>query len=184
MRCPGAVNAGRSRVQRRGGSEAVAIAHFDLQCPKLQISGFTHRPGSDPPGTLGSLCKSYIEAAIVGPCPKDPHECYGYRFSVGPLVPFLCGSWLGYTLSSISFWRSECSTARGYVRDYPRLLEYVIRTEFPWARMPEDIGIEKWMQGDSLIRLSWCILAGQSCQSLIQEHQEEKRRELLAEPAE
>ena len=28
----------------------------------------------------------------------------------------------GYTLSSISFWRSECSTARGYVRDYPRQL--------------------------------------------------------------
>ncbi|CAL1146345.1 unnamed protein product [Cladocopium goreaui] len=120
----------------------------------------------------------------------------GVMFTVGPLVPFFCGSWLGYTLSSISFWRSECSTARGYVRDYPRLLEYVIRTEFPWARMPEvtgievsmvpmsqDMAIEKWMQGHSLIRLSWCILAGQSCQSLIQEHQEEKRRELLAEPA-
>ncbi|CAK9094291.1 unnamed protein product [Durusdinium trenchii] len=85
------------------------------------------------------------------------------RIGLGPLIPFAWGSWFGYTLSSISFLRAEFATAREYVRDYPRLLEYVLRTEFSWAQLPQEISVDQWAEG-SLPRLSWCVLASQSCQ--------------------
>eukprot|EP00434_Breviolum_minutum_P032968 symbB.v1.2.029165.t1/scaffold3163.1/size62148/6 len=143
---------------------------------------------------LGHLnkCVLYRHTSDVGVVPSHkairfwPSGTKIYRpfdslegFAIGPLVPFLFGSWFGYTLSCISFWRAECTTARGYVQNFPRLLEYTVRTEFPWAQMPQDVNIEKWMQSNSFVRLSWCILAGQSCQPLIHEHQEEKRKALL-----
>ncbi|CAK9091061.1 unnamed protein product [Durusdinium trenchii] len=87
----------------------------------------------------------------------------GVLIGLGPLIPFAWGSWFGYTLSSISFLRAEFATAREYVRDYPRLLEYVLRTEFSWAQLPQEISVDQWAEG-SLPRLSWCVLASQSCQ--------------------
>ncbi|CAK9091057.1 unnamed protein product [Durusdinium trenchii] len=88
----------------------------------------------------------------------------GVLIGLGPLIPFAWGSWFGYTLSSISFLRAEFATAREYVRDYPRLLEYVLRTEFSWAQLPQEISVDQWAEG-SLPRLSWCVLASQSCQA-------------------
>lgn len=42
----------------------------------------------------------------------------------------------------MTFWRAECATTLQYLQDYPRLMGYVIRTEFPWAKIPKDATIE------------------------------------------
>jgi hypothetical protein len=40
----------------------------------------------------------------------------GAMLSNGPLIPFLSGAWLGYSISCISFMRYEMRRAREYIR--------------------------------------------------------------------
>eukprot|EP00913_Durusdinium_trenchii_P030966 g29004.t1 len=51
-----------------------------------------------------------------------------------------------------------------------------LAVDVPWRLLEYEISVDQWAEG-SLPRLSWCVLASQSCQALIQEQQEQKRRE-------
>ena len=99
--------------------------------------------------------------------------------AVGPLIPFMCGAWLGFTLMSVGFWRHERAIINDYVGRYPQLMEQVIRTQFPYSNMPKHLSAQQWLQQGSFSAISWCILAAQSCSHLIQEHEDSKLRSIL-----
>ncbi|KAL3782581.1 hypothetical protein HJC23_005284 [Cyclotella cryptica] len=48
----------------------------------------------------------------------------------GPLVPFLSGCWMGYSLGLYSVWRSAKSLAVRCAERYPRLLAHTLELEF------------------------------------------------------
>ena len=99
--------------------------------------------------------------------------------SIGPLIPFMCGAWSGFTLTSIGFWRHERAIVKDYIGRYPALMERVIRTQFPYSNMPKHVSAEQWLQKGGISAISWCILAAQSCSYLVQEHEDSKLRSIL-----
>eukprot|EP00971_Amphidinium_carterae_P047095 927430-Amphidinium_carterae.1 len=103
----------------------------------------------------------------------------GVLLGQGPVVAFMAGSWLGFSLSCVTFWKQERERAEDYLRKYPELMEHTIRTEFgTFAGLADKISFHSWLKGPYPV-LTWSVLAAQSCSSTVQEIQEEKRVQLL-----
>jgi hypothetical protein len=49
--------------------------------------------------------------------------------TTGPLVPFLVGSWTGYTFGLVNHWRTSSQSAMLYARQYPTILAHSLATE-------------------------------------------------------
>lgn len=108
----------------------------------------------------------------------------GFAISVGPLVPFVGGAWVGYTFACCRFLRYEAAQAFELIRKYPRLVEHMLQSEFKtWSNF-EGQSIETWMKGgksllERLGRVSLAILAAQSCASSLEEILEVKRQRIV-----
>lgn len=48
----------------------------------------------------------------------------GAMVSCGPLIPFMAGSWFGYTWGAIGFWKQAQKKAFTCARRYPRILAH------------------------------------------------------------
>lgn len=96
----------------------------------------------------------------------------GAACSSGPLVPFLVGSWVGYSLACYRFWRLEVLQALHYVYKYPKLVEHALRTEFASVSPIIKEPFLDWIRAGSIGRLTWTILATQSCLPHIKEVEE------------
>eukprot|EP00929_Paragymnodinium_shiwhaense_P016039 TRINITY_DN124176_c0_g1_i1.p1 TRINITY_DN124176_c0_g1~~TRINITY_DN124176_c0_g1_i1.p1 ORF type:complete len:161 (-),score=20.62 TRINITY_DN124176_c0_g1_i1:198-680(-) len=110
----------------------------------------------------------------------------GAVLSVGPLMSFAGGAWLGYTFGCIGFMRGEIRRALSYIAQYPRLMEHAMHAE----QLSEHNGfgqnesIAEWVKGgsgrlDRLGRLSWAVLAAQACNASVQEIQESQRAQII-----
>lgn len=103
----------------------------------------------------------------------------GAACTSGPLVPFLVGSWVGYSLACYRFWRLEVSHALHYVDKYPKLVEQALRAEFsPLCPIIKEPFLE-WIRAGSVGRLSWTILATQSCLPHIKELEEAEMQNVV-----
>jgi hypothetical protein len=125
---------------------------------------------------------------------------------IGPLVPFLVGSWTGYTFGLVNHWRTCSNTVRQYAQQYPTLLAHALATEGRGIPVPpkvvqaseERLGtqndeesdhpvpsgsvtLEEWIRQGGLGRLTWSILAAQSCQRDVEELQRQHRERLIQE---
>ena len=66
----------------------------------------------------------------------------GALLGTGPLVPYLVGGWLGYSLAGVIFWRGEVKRALKFVQAYPRLMEHALLTlEFGRPRRVPDVQV-------------------------------------------
>mmetsp|Transcript_36473 Transcript_36473/g.78757 ORF Transcript_36473/g.78757 Transcript_36473/m.78757 type:complete len:184 (-) Transcript_36473:445-996(-) len=121
--------------------------------------------------------------------------------SCGPLVPFMAGSWLGYTWGCVGFWRQSKNKAINCARRYPRIMCHSLLTDFDIEvpahvntggsleeeikedsnakSMPENLSLEQWILDGGVGRLSSAILAAQSCHEDIIELQKNERQKLL-----
>ena len=131
--------------------------------------------------------------------------------SCGPLVPFMCGSWVGYTYGCLGFWKQSRSKALEYARRYPKvmahglsMLHYPGKTNrpknatiestatTPTATTPttleenenqEGRALEEWILAGGIGRISYAIFATQACEEDILEMQRRKRQQLVDEYA-
>jgi hypothetical protein len=116
----------------------------------------------------------------------------GALMSCGPLVPFMTGSWLGYTWGCVGFWRQAKKSAMTCARRHPSIMSHALLTEFD-IEVPTHVVIDKteekdtkgittleeWITQGGMSRLSYAVLAAQSCQEDILELQKNQRQKLI-----
>ena len=114
----------------------------------------------------------------------------GALLSCGPLLPFLAGSWVGYTFGVVAFWRQAKTKAINCARRYPKILAHSLLLEFD-VEVPKDVSLERsdgskedikneksyahldkacmedWILNGGVGRLSYAVLAAQSCDEAI-----------------
>ena len=135
----------------------------------------------------------------------------GALVSIGPLVPFCVGSWMGYTCGLWHHWSRSKESALLFARRYPTILAHSLATERaifvppPVVQASEDqllllsqknhtinndndktsirgvITLEEWIRQGGLGRLTWSILAAQSCRGDVEELQKQQRQRLMEE---
>jgi hypothetical protein len=110
-----------------------------------------------------------------------------FMTTTGPLVPFLVGSWTGYTVGLMIYWHGAKRLAITYAQRYPTLLAHALSTErlveVPKTVIQEDNPekLEQWIVEGGLPRLSMSILAAQSCRNDVEELERQERQRLMEE---
>jgi hypothetical protein len=102
--------------------------------------------------------------------------------SVGPLVPFLVGSGLGYTYGLFYQWRLAKRRALTFCENYPRLMAYCLRWEFDVLDAPQKANgkeLASWVIQGGLPRISNSILAANACTSAVAELHERNRQRIV-----
>ena len=62
----------------------------------------------------------------------------GALLSCGPLIPFIAGSWIGYTWGCVGFWRRARLKAITCARRYPRVLAHGLLIELD-VEVPKNV---------------------------------------------
>jgi len=114
-----------------------------------------------------------------------------FMATTGPLVPFLVGSWTGYSFGLVSYWYSVKRMALKYALKYPTILAHALTTERGLEVPPsvmksaldhkEGENLQKWIVSGGLGRLSLSILAAQSCRNDVEELERQERQRLMEE---
>ena len=102
--------------------------------------------------------------------------------STGPLFPFFAGSITGYVVGVVTFWRQEKARALEYATLYPDLMEHALSTEFTGQEIgtrDRHVPMVEWLCSGGVGRISWGILAAQSCKASVLELQEDSRQKLV-----
>eukprot|EP00956_Cyclotella_meneghiniana_P021143 scaffold38062_cov23-Cyclotella_meneghiniana.AAC.3 len=124
----------------------------------------------------------------------------------GPLIPFMTGSWIGYTWGCVGFWRLAERKMVECARRYPDILAHSLITnmsiipphhlitdinntnndkEEGVAIIPENknkndqITLEQWIKEGGIGRVSYAILAAQSCEEDVQEMYRNERQRIV-----
>jgi len=109
---------------------------------------------------------------------------------VGPLVPFLVGSWTGYTFGLVSQWWHSKRTVLHYAEKYPQLLRHSLVEDAYVKDVPKitssDSGnsgqnLKQWILDGGIGRMSWSILAAGNCHGSVEELIEKERQRMVDE---
>lgn len=94
--------------------------------------------------------------------------------AAGPLVPFLVGSWAGFSMGLVSYWRGSVKWSDTVAKTYPSLMIHALKTQksYPLEETPANVNdgesLEQWMKDGGLGRLSVCVLAAQECRHAVE----------------
>ncbi|KAK1735388.1 hypothetical protein QTG54_014002 [Skeletonema marinoi] len=118
-------------------------------------------------------------------------------FSCGPLIPFMAGSCIGYTWGCIGYWRQCKNMTMAYAKSYPKILAHSLCTNMLLVP-PKDLALDgssdvsetikgtdskmtldEWIVEGGIGRLSYAILAAQSCEEDIQEMHKSERQKIV-----
>lgn len=123
----------------------------------------------------------------------------GALTSAGPLIPFMAGGWVGYTWGCFGFWRQSRIKTMNCARRYPKLLAHALLINFD-VEVPDNVNLEatdnhpkseievskssnnsleEWIKSGGVGRLSFAMLATQSCDEEILEMQKSERQRLV-----
>jgi hypothetical protein len=108
--------------------------------------------------------------------------------AVGPLLPFLCGSWFGYTFGLVGQWVQSKKLVKTYAEKYPELLLHSL--EHQWhIDVPKSVSrggihdnkelLQDWIFSGGLGRISMSIIAAQSCRIAVEEIQQKGRERVV-----
>ena len=114
----------------------------------------------------------------------------GALLGTGPLVPFLCGAWAGYSLAGVIFWKGEVKRALKFVQAYPKLMEHALLSsgdhgESQTFKYERDTDLATWIRADGCsrwlrtARMSWLVLAAQKVAPSVQQIEDAKRDKLI-----
>mmetsp|Transcript_21081 Transcript_21081/g.32411 ORF Transcript_21081/g.32411 Transcript_21081/m.32411 type:complete len:194 (+) Transcript_21081:87-668(+) len=128
--------------------------------------------------------------------------------SCGPVVPFMTGCWLGHSWGCLSYWRQSKMRAMNCARRYPKILAHSLLVDFD-IEVPTNVHVvnntsscsaeeesgkviakaekfdhekttlEQWILDGGVGRLSFAILAAQSCTEDVIELQKSERKKLV-----
>lgn len=149
-----------------------------------------------------ALVSSTLTSMTFGLC----SGMLGSTLACGPLVPFLVGSWMGYSAGLIRYWQTTVWKTHIYAQQYPSIMAHALATGSTNIEVPRhviqaseerllsltlseeeypakhDAGtLEDWIREGGLGRLTWSVLAAQSCRSDIEELQRKRRERLIEE---
>lgn len=102
--------------------------------------------------------------------------------SVGPLVPFLVGSGVGYSFGLIYQWKLSRRRALYFCENYPRLMAHTLRWEWDEKDVPltaKGDQLVTWVLAGGLPRLTNSILAATSCSQNVADIQERNRQRIV-----
>jgi hypothetical protein len=116
----------------------------------------------------------------------------------GPLIPFLCGSSLGFCIGLYSAWTRALERTYIYANHYPHILAHALWTDSriivpPNVLPPIDSAnanvvalqsssmLADWVQRQNIRELSLCVLAAQTCQKDVNEVDQLVRQRLIEE---
>mmetsp|Transcript_6061 Transcript_6061/g.9471 ORF Transcript_6061/g.9471 Transcript_6061/m.9471 type:complete len:160 (-) Transcript_6061:78-557(-) len=103
-----------------------------------------------------------------------------FAASIGPLVPYLVGSTVGFALSSYSMWTSELEEAYFWSKRYPRLIEHQLNFGFAGMNIgPIDVRSADIARTASLAQKTWLILSCANAQADIQQIESNLRERLV-----
>lgn len=103
----------------------------------------------------------------------------------GPLVPFLVGSWAGFSVGLTGYWRQSVKWSDTVAKTYPSLMIHALKTQKPYplqeppVNMNDGESLEQWMKEGGLGRLSVCVLAAQTCRQAVDEIEQNERQRLM-----
>jgi hypothetical protein len=108
---------------------------------------------------------------------------FGMYFTpLGPLIPFLLGTGIGFCMGLYGTWQTSVGLVRVYARNYPTILAHSLWTEHylvvPSHVQADGSAMEDWAvhQGGSL-RLTLCVLAARACERDVREiHRQQRQR--------
>lgn len=91
--------------------------------------------------------------------------------SVGPIVPYLICSSVGFIVSSVNFWTTEKGRALELKRLYPTVLQHHLVTSFRGMGVVKSLNFENDVDDKDLTipQISWYILATQAAQITLDE---------------
>lgn len=170
---------------------ADAHSHFDGLSSLISFAGFTVPARARFVAKfVGSTLYSSLTIGLVA-------GQAGALLPCGPLIPFMTGSWIGYTWGCVGFWKQSKKKTISFARRYPKVLVHSLLTNFD-VEIPADVKVkhqedgnnerdvllEGWILAGGIGRLSYAILAAQSCEEDINEMQKSERQKLVDEYSE
>lgn len=123
---------------------------------------------------------------------------------IGPLVPFMLGTWTGYSVGMYGYWRNCRRVARKYAKRYPKIMAHALYVEHDIIVPPSVVQasaetqnghvdysalvnpkginpLQVWIDEGGLRRISLSVLAAQSCRPDVEELERQQRQRLVEE---
>ena len=117
--------------------------------------------------TLGVLC-GQVGACFVG---------------IGPLVPFMVGSWTGYTFGLIGQWHAVTKQAYYFSRNYTQLMAHCLKCDWdivvPEQALQNGNNMSDWIKEGGIGRLTMAVLAAQTMRPEVDEIVIKERQKLV-----
>ena len=99
------------------------------------------------------------------------------------------GTWAGYSLAGVIFWKGEVKRALKFVQSYPRLMEHALLSSGDQSsiqnKYERDADLTTWIRADGCsrwlrtARMSWLVLAAQKVAPSVQTIEDAKRDKLV-----
>ena len=93
--------------------------------------------------------------------------------SIGPLVPFMLGSWTGYTFGLLGHWKGVTRQARFYSKMYPALMAHSLKHEWdilvPRRAAQDGAAMTEWVEEGGIGRLTMVVLTAASVKPEVEE---------------
>ena len=166
-----------SRAQLEGLSNILTLGGLEIPARARFVAKF-----------VGSSLFSSITLGLVA------GQTGAVFLSCGPLIPFMAGSCIGYTWGGIGYWRQCKNTAMTYAKKYRKILAHSLCTNM-LVVPPKDLALganetndksadskmtlDEWIIEGGIGRLSYAILAAQSCEEDINKMHQNERQKLV-----
>lgn len=105
-----------------------------------------------------------------------------FMTTVGPVVPFLIGSGVGYSFGLFYHWNLAKTRALTLCKNYPRLMAHSLRWDWDVHDAPLRANgkeLAAWVLQGGLPRISNSIMAAVSCSAAAEEIQERHKQRLV-----
>ena len=163
-------------------------SHFDGLSSLIRLSGASVPARARFVGE--AILSSSLSALTLGLVCGQTGAAF-FMATTGPLVPFLVGSWTGYSFGLVSYWYNAKRMTLKYAQKYPTILAHALTTERGLEVPPSVIkcildpekgeSLQQWIISGGLGRLSMSILAAQSCRNDVEELERQERQRLMEE---
>ena len=137
------------------------------------LSSLVRLTGTNIPQRARFIGESLVSAALSSVTLGVVCGQIGASFlSIGPLVPFMLGSWTGYTIGLFGHWQTVTKQAHYYSKTYPRLMAHCLKCE--WDIVVPEIALEdgnmsEWVREGGMQRLTMAVLAAGSVRPQVDE---------------
>lgn len=101
-----------------------------------------------------------------------------FPLALGPFLPYVVCSSIGFCASSYQFWKTEKDKALTWYKQYPTLMQHHLYSAFPGVPFPIDFtNTEK--TPSSFSDVAWLVMAAQNATTDIEEIQTRKASQII-----